>query len=63
MASFLGIPFLAGVSSAKEKGKTESTGNAQNTGEVRSSSKTITFIIKFNDNKTVKDFAVRQATY
>lgn len=63
MAAFLGIPFVAGVSGAKERAKTDSVGNTQNTGEVKSSSKTITFIIKFNENKTVRDFAVRQASY
>lgn len=63
MAAFLGIPFFAGVSGAKERSKTDTVGNSQNAGEVKSSSKTITFIIKFNEDKTVKDFAVRQASY
>lgn len=63
MAAFLGIPLIAGVSGSKEKGKTDTVGSSQHSGEVRSSSKTITFIIKFNPDKTVKDFAVRQSTY
>lgn len=63
MAAFLGIPFIAGVGTAKEKSKTDTAGSVQSTGEVKSSSKNITFIIKFNENKTVKDFAVRQASY
>lgn len=63
MAKYLGIPFIAGMGSANQHGKAESTGTYQNSGEVKSSSKTITFIIKFNEDKTVKDFAVRQASY
>ncbi len=43
MAAYLGIPFVAGVGGAKEKGKTETTGTSQNQGEYKSSSKTITF--------------------
>ncbi len=63
MAAYLGIPLIAGGIMAKERAKTDSVEKSQNTGEVKTSAKNITFIIKFNENKTVKDFAVRQSSY
>lgn len=61
MAGFFGIPLLGGVGSAKGKEKEQSEQEGRST--VASSVKTITFIIKFNPDKTVKEYSVRQATY
>lgn len=63
MAAFLGIPFIAGVGGAKESSKSQTDRTAQGANTVTRTSKTITFIIKFNEDKTVKDYAVRQANY
>lgn len=63
MAGFLGIPFIAGVGGAKSKTDSQSAQVSQGTETITRSSKTITFIIKFNPDKTVKDYAVRQSKY
>jgi hypothetical protein len=63
MAAFFGIPFVTGVGGAKGNTASESARVAQASNTVTRSSKTITFIVKFNDNKTVKDYAVRQSKY
>jgi|GEM_PF-1246238 len=63
MAGFLGIPFIAGVGGGKASTQSQGTQETQGTNTVTRSSKTITFIIKFNQDKTVKDYAVRQSKY
>ena len=63
MAGFFGIPLVAGVGGAKGSANDQSAQISQGAGSVTRSVKTITFIIKFNPDKTVKDYAVRQASY
>lgn len=67
MATFFGIPLVAGVGSttdsAHASANAQSAQVGQGTGTVTRSVKTITFIIKFNEDKAVKDYAVRQASY
>lgn len=63
MASFFGIPLVTGASSANVAAQSQSAQSSQGTSTVTRSIKTITFIIKFNEDKTVKDYAVRQANY
>ena len=63
MAGFLGIPFIAGVAGGKTTAKGEAAQVSQDAGTVTRSGKTITFIIKFNADKTVKETAIRQAKY
>jgi hypothetical protein len=63
MAAFLGIPLVAGVAGTSASANSQSAQVSQGTENVTSSVKTITFIIKFNPDKTVKDYAVRQASY
>lgn len=63
MAWYLGIPLIGGIAGAKAKGKEDTRTETESAGTVTRSVKTITFIIKFNADKTVKDIAVRQATY
>lgn len=63
MAVFFGIPLVAGVGSTTGSATTQSAQASQGTSTVTRSVKTITFIIKFNADKTVKDYAVRQASY
>ena len=63
MAYYFGIPFVAdaGRVNSSEKDQSSQEGHAQNS--FTSSVKTITFIIRFNPDKTVKEYAVRQASY
>ncbi|MFZ2657755.1 MAG: hypothetical protein WAX69_22670 [Victivallales bacterium] len=63
MAGYLGIPAIAGVTGAKNTVDGQSAQVSQGTGKVERTAKTITFIIKFNPDKTVKDYAVRQSKY
>lgn len=63
MASFLGIPLVTGASSTNATAQSQSAQSSQGTSTITRSIKTITFIIKFNEDKTVKDYAVRQASY
>lgn len=63
MAGYLGVPFIAGVAGAKSTADGQSAKVSQGTGKVERTAKTITFIIKFNPDKTVKDYAVRQSKY
>lgn len=63
MASFLGIPLITGASSANAAAQSQSAQSSQGASTITRSVKTITFIIKFNEDKTVKDYAVRQANY
>ncbi len=63
MAGFFGIPLVAGVGGAKGSANDQSAQISQGAGTVTHSVKTITFIIKFNPDKTVKDYSVRQASY
>ncbi len=61
MAAYFGIPFITGVGGVKSKGKEEIEQEGKST--VTSSVKTFTFIIKFNADKTVKDYSIRQSSY
>ena len=63
MAGFLGIPLIAGVGGATGLANAQSAQVSQGAGTTTRSVKTITFIIKFNPDKTVKDYSVRQASY
>lgn len=63
MAAFLGIPLVGGVGGAKVSESGQSAQVSQGAENVTRSVKTITFIIKFNPDKTVKDYAVRQSSY
>ncbi len=63
MAEYLGIPFLAGVGGVNASTQSQSAQVSQAQGSVTNSVKNITFIIKFNPDKTVKDYAVRQSSY
>lgn len=63
MAGFFGIPLVAGFGSAKGAANEQSAQVRQGAGSITHSVKTITFIIKFNSDKTVKDYSVRQASY
>ena len=63
MEEFLGIPFIAGVGGANVSTQSQAAQVSQSQGSVTNSVKTITFIIKFNADKTVKDYAVRQSSY
>ena len=63
MASFFGFEIPLGVAGAGgiSKGQETSTNQGQHT--YTSSVKTITFIVRFNLDKTVKNYDVRQASY
>ena len=63
MAAFLGIPLFAGVGGAKSSSSTQAAQVSQAQTNVTRSVRTITFILKFNEDKTVKDYAVRQSSY
>lgn len=63
MATFLGIPLLAGIGESRSSANSQSAQVSQGQNYITRSVKTITFIIKFNDDKTVKDYAVRQSNY
>lgn len=63
MAAFLGIPLVAGVGGQSVTARSQAAQVSQGASAVTHSVKTITFILKFDKNKTVKDYAVRQSTY
>lgn len=63
MAAFLGLPLLGGVGAVKSTGQSQSATVGQGANSVTRSVKNITFILKFNSDKTVKDYAVRQSSY
>ena len=62
-AAFLGIPFFAGVGGSNRNTNSQSAQVNQSANTATRSVKTITFIIKFNQDRTVKDYSVRQASY
>jgi len=62
MALFFGLPPVVGGGAASTSGK-DAANVTQGTQQVTQSVKTITFIIKFNLDKTVRDYSVRQAVY
>jgi len=62
MAIFFGLPPVVGGGGAAASAK-DAASVTQGTQNVTRSVKTITFIIKFNPDKTVKDYSVRQASY
>lgn len=63
MAGFFGIPLVGGVAGASGSANAQAAQVSQSAGSTTRSVKTITFIIKFNQDKTVKDYSVRQASY
>ena len=70
LAAFLGLPMFGGIggvggsaSSSNSQSAQQSAQVGQGQSTVTRSVKTITFIIKFNQDKTVKDYAVRQSNY
>jgi hypothetical protein len=63
MATYFGIPLIAGVGRSNGSEKEQTDRENQNEVSSTSSVKTITFIIKFSADKTVKDYSVRQASY
>lgn len=63
MAAFLGIPLLGGVGGSSAKASSQSAQVSQGQNTVTRSVKTLTFILKFNADKTVKDYAVRQSNF
>jgi len=63
MAEYFGIPFVAGIGGANASSQSQSAQVAQSQGTVTHSIRNITFIIKFNPDKTVKDYSVRQSSY
>ena len=62
MALFFGLPPVVGGGAASTSGK-DAANVTQGTQQVTQSVKTITFIIKFNLDKTVRDYSVHQAVY
>lgn len=63
MAAFLGIPLVAAVGRESVTASSQAAQVSQGAGAVTHSVKTITFILKFDESKLVKDYAVRQSTY
>ena len=63
MAYYFGIPFIGGVGHLNGSGKAQSNQESHTGTDLTTSVKTITFMIKFNGDKTVKEYSVRQATY
>jgi hypothetical protein len=63
MAAFFGIPLVAGVGGESVTARSQAAQVSQGASAVTHSVKTITFIIKFDKSKTVKDYAVRQSSY
>ena len=66
MGAFLGLPVFGGIGAVGggvSSSQSQSAQVSQGTSTMTRSVKTITFIIKFNADKTVKDYAVRQASY
>ena len=63
MATYLGIPLIAGVGSSRSSAQHQSAQASQSAVNISRTVKTITFIIKFNEDKTVKDYSVRQSSY
>lgn len=55
--------FLGGIGVGVGATKSSSGQTTQTSHSGSSSVKTLTFIIKFNPDKTVKDYSVRQASY
>jgi hypothetical protein len=66
MGAFFGFPAFSGVGGVGGgigASSSQSAQVSQGTQNVERRVKTITFIIKFNADKTVKDYSVRQASY
>lgn len=63
MAGFFGLPIPGIVGGGASASRSETAAARQGNSFVSRSVKTITFIVKFNEDNTVKDFAVRQASY
>ena len=63
MAYYFGIPLIGGVSRLNGSAKDQSNREGHTETDLTTSVKTITFIIKFNMDKTVKGYSVRQASY
>lgn len=63
MAGFFGLSVPLGVGAAGGAYRGQSANVAKGSNSATHSVKTITFIVKFNPDRTVKDYAVRQASY
>lgn len=63
MASFFGISNPMDSGAAGGVARTESAQAGQSANTYTRSVKTVTFIVSFNADKTVKDYSVRQASY
>lgn len=63
MAGFFGLPIPGIIGGGAAASRTEDASASQGNSFVSRSVKTITFIVKFNEDKTVKDYSVRQASY
>ena len=63
MAGFFGLSVPLGVGAGGVKSGNEGASAAQGRNSVTHSVKTLTFIVKFNPDRTVKDYSVRQASY
>jgi len=66
LAAFLGLPMFSGVGvagGAISASQSQSAQVSQGQASVTRSVRTLTFIIKWNADKTVKDYAVRQSSY
>lgn len=63
MAGFFGLSVPLGVGGAVGASRNEGATARQGSNSTTRSVKTITFIVKFNPDKTVKDYSVRQASY
>jgi len=63
MGAYFGIPGFFGVGGAKAKASGESAAVTHDHQKTTVSGKVITFIIKFNPDKTIKETSIRQAKY
>ena len=63
MGAYFGIPGFFGVGGSKAKTSGESATVTQGHQKTTVSGKVITFIIKFNPDKTIKETSIRQAKY
>lgn len=63
MAGFFGLSIPAGAAGGGAASRDQTASGRQGTTSSSKSIKTITFIVRFNADKTVKDYSVRQASY
>ena len=63
MARFFGLDVASWEGSGGVGSQQRDTSDNQGSNTITRTIKTITFIVKFNQDSTVKDYAVRQASY